>query len=41
MFEQANYTHPEAEPLFSGSWMEVVFSWLIGAAVVVTVLVLL
>ncbi len=34
MFRNAEYQHPQLEPYFSGSWKEIVFSWVIAATFV-------
>jgi hypothetical protein len=38
MFEQAEYQHPQLEPYCSGSWQEVIFSWIFGATALAGVL---
>ena len=38
MFENANYQHPELEPYSSGSWKEVVLSWVLAGVVVAALL---
>ncbi len=38
MFRHAEYQHPELEPYCSGTWTEIVSSWVIAATVIGTVL---